>query len=108
MEGATGIHPDRATGETIMNPFKYIPALVVLLLLLSGCRKAKEEPLADVRPVPATVDEGGWPLYEQPGDGFALALPPGWTALKLDPRTLDRTLEQGLRVNPDLKNMEQS
>jgi hypothetical protein len=54
------------------------------------------------------VDEAGWPLYEQPADGFALALPPGWTALQLDPKTLDRTLEQGLRTNPDLKAREQT
>lgn len=51
--------------------------------------------------------QGDWPLYEQPADGFALAVPPGWTVLKLEPGTLDETLKQGIRANPDLKAMEQ-
>jgi hypothetical protein len=57
--------------------------------------------------VPAEKDAGGWPVYEQPADGFALSLPPAWTALDLNPRTLDRMLAKGLAVNPDLKAMEQ-
>jgi hypothetical protein len=80
-------------------------ALIALALLAQGCRP-QQDPQA--RPVPEAVDEGGWPLYEQPADGFAMALPPGWTALQLGPKTLDQTLEQGLRSNPDLKAREQS
>jgi hypothetical protein len=73
---------------------KLIPVLFATALLVGpGCGKPKEEPLGAVRPVPEAVDEGGWPVYEQPADGFALSLPPGWTALQLDPRTL----EQGIR-----------
>lgn len=85
-----------------------IPALIAIALVFGpGCRR-QGTPLGSVRPVPTAQDGGGWPVYEQPADGFALSLPPGWTALNLDPQTLDRTLEQGLRVNPDLKAMEQS
>jgi hypothetical protein len=87
---------------------RFIPVLVAIALVLGpGCGR-QETPLGSVRPVPTAQDEGGWPVYEQPADGFALSLPPGWTALNLDPKTLDRTLEQGLRVNPGLKAMEQS
>ncbi len=89
-----------------MSSPKLIPPLVALVLLLGpGCRERPEGPQA--RPVPRRVDEGGWPLYEQPADGFALALPPGWTALALDPKTIDQTMEQGIRANPSLKAMEQ-
>jgi hypothetical protein len=106
MDGVPGFaHTQQMRGAIVRSP-KSIPVLVVALLLISGCRQ--EEPLAKVRPVPKATDEGGWPLYEQPADGFALALPPGWTALNLDPKTLDRVLEQGVRINPDLKAMEQS
>jgi hypothetical protein len=87
---------------------RFIPVLVAVVLVLGpGCR-GQDTPLGNARPVPTAQDEGGWPVYEQPAHGFALSLPPGWTALNLDPKTLDRTLEQGLRVNPDLKAMEQS
>jgi hypothetical protein len=92
-----------------MSSPKFLPVLVAMpLLLAAGCGQLKEEPLAEVRPVPGAVDPGGWPVYEQPADGFALALPPDWTAFNLDPKTLDRTLEQGLRINPDLQGMEPS
>src|SRR5262249_2556855 len=104
MDGVPGSLPG-STGGTRVTCRKSVLVLVVLLFT-SGCRK--EEPLAGVRPVPKSVDEGGWPLYEQPADGFALALPPGWTAFNLDPKTLDRVLEQGIRINPDLKAMEQT
>jgi hypothetical protein len=83
------------------------PPLVALALLLGpGCGRQPEEPLGETRPVPKKADPAGWPVYEQPADGFALALPPGWVALDLNPKTLDRMLEKGLAVNPDLKAME--
>lgn len=85
---------------------KLIPFLAAVILL-PGCGKQKEQPLGEARPVPAKSDEGGWPLYEQPADGFAIALPPGWTTLNLDPKTLDRTLERNIGINPDFKAMEQ-
>ena len=44
---------------------------------------------------------------EQGADGFALAVPPTWTALQVNPQTLDRMLEQTIRSNPDMKAMEQ-
>ncbi|MCC6419837.1 MAG: hypothetical protein IT429_16510 [Gemmataceae bacterium] len=91
-----------------MSRLRILPGLVAAVLLVGpGCGK-QERPLGEARPVPKKVDEGGWPLYEQPEDGFALALPPGWTALRLDPRTLDQVLKQGLDINPDLKAMEQT
>jgi hypothetical protein len=91
-----------------MSRSKVILILVAIALPLGpGCGKPKEEPLGEARPVPSKADEAGWPVYEQPADGFALSVPPGWTALNLDPKTLDRTLEQGIRINPDLKVMEQ-
>lgn len=87
-----------------MRPASHALFVVATVLLLGpGCRK-DEKPLGEARPVPKAED--GWPLYEQPADGFAIALPPGWTALNLDPKTLDRVLEQGFRVNPGLKGME--
>jgi hypothetical protein len=75
-----------------MSSRQFVPPVFAALLLLE---------LAS-----AQQPQAKWQVYEQPADGFALALPPGWTALDLNPKTLDRMLEKGVAVNPDLKAME--
>jgi hypothetical protein len=88
-----------------MNRQQFLSVLVATAFLV-GCRQ--ETPLGEARPVPKKTDEHGWPLYEQPADGFALAVPPGWMALQVNPQTLDRMLEQMVRDNPGFKAMEQT
>jgi len=88
-----------------VSPLKSISFLVVVALLV-GCHR--EEPLGEARPVPKKTDEQGWPLYEQPADGFALAVPTTWIALQVNPQTFDRVLEQTIRNNPEMKAMEQT
>src|SRR5262249_47699674 len=95
VDNGLSVSPDPATGAP-MNRWHFLPALVAMALLV-GCRQ--ESPLGEVRPVPKKTDEQGWPLYEQPADGFALAVPPSWTALQVNPQTLDRILEQAIQNN---------
>lgn len=81
---------------------------LVALLLSAGCAKRGPGLPFTPRDVPEARDEKGWPLYEQAGDGFAVALPPDWVAADLTPEALNRTLNEGLKANPELQAMQQN
>jgi hypothetical protein len=44
--------------------------------------------------------ENDWVLYELPQDGFAIALPPEWLQITLDPETFEDALEIAGEQNP--------
>jgi hypothetical protein len=91
-----------------MNPRRLaLAAAGILIALGAGCRKQDARFPFPTRDVPSTKDENGWPLYEQSGDGFALALPPEWVALELNAAIVDKTLDEGFRANPDFQAMGQ-
>ena len=97
--------------------------VALILIVLSGCRG----PAPTATPVPATPTprptrvpptatprptstapvatptlEAGWVLYEKPADGFAIALPPTWRQIDMDPQTWQASLDAIKAQNPDL------
>jgi hypothetical protein len=90
-----------------MRSRRLVPALIGIVFALAGCGKRDAAFPFPTRDIPATKDEKGWPLYEQPADGFALALPPDWVALNLEAGALDKAVDQGLRANPDFEALGQ-
>ncbi len=55
------------------------------------------------RPVPDARAENGWPVYEVPTEGFALAIPPDWRELEIDPEKFEANYQAMLKQNPHLK-----
>ncbi len=45
--------------------------------------------------------DSGWTLYTKEGDGFAIALPPGWFGSDLNPETIDTILQTAEKLNPE-------
>jgi hypothetical protein len=55
------------------------------------------------RPVPDARAENGWPVYEVSTEGFALAIPPDWRELEIDPEKFEANRQAMLKQNPHLK-----
>lgn len=49
-----------------------------------------------------TTLETGWVLYEKPAEGFALALPPTWKQIDMDPNTINTDLDLIEESNPQI------
>lgn len=87
--------------------------LIFVLFVTLGCRTVTEfgrkatpsptpQPAATATPTPPGPPiEPGWTLYNGEDGSFALALPPNWQPIDLDPQTLDSSLEQVRSRNPD-------
>jgi len=50
----------------------------------------------------ATTVKGEWKDYTVSAEGFALALPIGWTSLDLDPETIETSIKKVTKENPEL------
>lgn len=62
-------------------------------------------PTSTPTPLPGMVIsdlENGWRLYESNADGFAIALPPEWLHIDLNPEAFSDALAISGEVNPDL------
>jgi hypothetical protein len=59
-------------------------------------------------PAPSTTAENGWPLYELPAEGFAIALPPDWVHIDASPEALDNLARTFSANNPGMKSMADS
>ncbi len=46
--------------------------------------------------------EAGWTRYEKAEDGFAIALPPGWQQMDLDPETVKESMQTMMKDNPQM------
>jgi preprotein translocase subunit SecD len=46
--------------------------------------------------------ETGWVLYEKPAEGFALALPPTWKQIDMEPNTINTDLDLLEESNPEI------
>lgn len=44
----------------------------------------------------------GWILYEKPTEGYALALPPSWEQIDMDPEAIEDLLDAFSKLNPDI------
>src|SRR5579862_2680403 len=55
-------------------------------------------PLGTVQEVPQAKAENGWPLYELPNEGIAIALPPDWRRVDMDPANIDSTFKEILKA----------
>ena len=81
-----------------------------LLVMSFGTACSKRDPATDtspgtIRPVPEARAESGWPLYEVPAEGFALALPPTWRQFDMNPATFEAKFQEALKQNPQLEAM---
>lgn len=79
---------------------------ILVTSLGTGCHR--RAPVADtspgkIMPVPEAKAEDGWPLYEVPAEGFALALPPDWRQFDMNPATFEAKLDETLKKNPEFK-----
>jgi hypothetical protein len=86
---------------------KYLVLLAVILLLISGpgCRKRTEQTdLGTPLPAPKATAANGWPLYEVPDEGFAIALPADWVGMQANPQSFDGMIRQMAANNPGLAN----
>ncbi len=52
-------------------------------------------------PAGATIPEG-WTLYEVDDEGYAIALPPNWEQIDIDPETLEASINAVADQNPEL------
>jgi len=87
-------------------------AVALVLMALASCggpapTATRVPPTATPQPTPtppvATPTlEAGWVLYEKPADGFAIALPPTWRQIDMDPQTLGASLDAIKAQNPEL------
>src|SRR5262245_27250848 len=85
-------------------------ALLFALILLIGCGTAcsKRRPMPDtslgtVQPVPPAKTDSGWPLFEVPAEGFALAIPPDWRQFDMNPATFEPKFREALKHDPQLE-----
>jgi hypothetical protein len=46
--------------------------------------------------------EEGWARYEEAEEGFAIALPPGWQQMDLDPEAVRESMQNTLKDNPQM------
>jgi hypothetical protein len=79
---------------------------ILVASLGTGCHKrqaATDTSPGKIMPVPEAKAESGWPLYEVPAEGFALALPPDWRRFDMNPATFEATMDEMLKKNPELK-----
>jgi hypothetical protein len=94
--------------ESAMSRTTPVLALVALTLLgTSACDKKDSAPASTAATTPKPQDESAWRVYEQKSVGFAVALPPTWEAIPLDPKTLDQNLAEAIRRTPELRNAEE-
>jgi hypothetical protein len=81
---------------------------VFIGLAACGCHKPAAPaggPVWKTLPAPATTAENGWPLYEVPAEGFAIALPPDWVHIDASPQALDNMARGVTANNPGMKSM---
>jgi hypothetical protein len=86
------------------------PVLAILVFLPGiGCGRRSDPASASglkTLPVSEVNAENGWPLYEVPAEGFALALPPDWVHIEVNPQTLDDMVQKLMANNPNLAGMD--
>lgn len=58
-----------------------------------------------LRPVPEKKTENGWPIYEVPSEGFALAMPSDWREVEMNPDKFEANFREMLKQNPQLRSM---
>ncbi len=83
-------------------------ASILVLLFITGCGKrgpTMDPSVGTIKPVPEAKAESGWPLYQVPAEGFALALPSDWRQFDMNPTTFEARFSETLKQNPDLKGM---
>jgi hypothetical protein len=86
-------------------------ASILVLVGATACRKrgpAVDPSQGTLRPVPKARAESGWPLYEVPAEGFALALPPDWRQFDMNPATFEARFQEMLKKNPELEGMHEN
>jgi hypothetical protein len=92
---------------TRFRPRIWLSALVLLALCGTACKKrgpgTEISTAGLILPVPEARSENGWPLYEVPAEGFALALPPEWRQFDMNPATFEQTYRDAIRANPQLE-----
>src|SRR5437763_16870392 len=85
--------------------FLFVPGIILVLGFGAGCKRRVTAPPATIMPVATTRDDGGWPLYEKPAEGFAVALPPDWRQIDMDPKTFEGKLKEVAQQNPQIQGM---
>lgn len=92
---------------------KPVVLLILVLFVTLGCKTVTEfgrdvtptpspEPTETATPTPPGPPiPPGWTLYNGEDGSFALALPPTWQKIDLDPQTLDSSLAEVRSHNPD-------
>lgn len=56
--------------------------------------------------MPDAKSESGWPLYEVPAEGFALALPPDWRQFEMNPATFEAKFQDTVKQIPQFEDMQ--
>jgi tetratricopeptide (TPR) repeat protein len=88
-----------------------VPTATPTLLPTSTRISPSITPMATTRSSPAktpmattltTTLETGWVLYEKPAEGFALALPPTWKQIDMDPNSINTDLDLIEESNPEV------
>ncbi len=98
-----------------MNRRIYVPTigLLLLVILLAGCGSgAAPEATATPTPAPTSapsqttpVSTEGWTLNEVPKDRFAIALPPDWEQVDMDPANFMASMQALSERNADAATM---
>jgi hypothetical protein len=81
---------------------------ILLVCFGTACSKrgaAPDTSPGKILPVPQVKTESGWPLYEVPAEGFALALPPDWRQFDMNPATFEASIQETMKQNPHFEPM---